>query len=150
MLSLSLAFILSQDQTLRCCYLVFVLFRINCRKHAECVDRRPVRISLGFHRRCPLPGRGGRSTLESEMTRVIFYLVSCTTVSLRPDQQAANLSLVIVTIAILSMISCPRFQKRCKGTAFFRTRKLYRKFFHFILAAANFRNGTSKGRGGPV
>ena len=26
-LSLSLAFILSQDQTLRCCYLVFFLFR---------------------------------------------------------------------------------------------------------------------------
>ena len=57
------------------------------------------------------------------------YLVSCTTVSLRPDYQAANLSLVIVTIAILSMISCPRFQKRCKGTAFFRTRKLFTKFF---------------------
>ena len=57
------------------------------------------------------------------------YLVSCTTVSLRPDCQAANLSLVIVTIAILSMISCPRFQKRCKGTAFFRTRKLFTKFF---------------------
>ena len=49
------------------------------------------------------------------------YLVSCTTVSLRPDCQAANLSLVIVTIAILSMISCPRFQKRCKGTYYFST-----------------------------
>ena len=30
-LGLSLAFILSQDQTLRCCYLVFFLFR-NCRR----------------------------------------------------------------------------------------------------------------------
>ena len=31
-LSLSLAFILSQDQTLRCCYIIFFLFR-NCSAH---------------------------------------------------------------------------------------------------------------------
>ena len=74
------------------------------------------------------------------------YLVSCTTVSLRPDCQAANLSLVIVTIAILSMISCPRFQKRCKGTAFFRTRKLFTKFFLPIPGGRNFRNETNQGQ----
>ena len=80
------------------------------------------------------------------MTRVIFvYLVSCTTVSLRPDCQAANLSLVIVTIAILSMISCPRFQKRCKGTAVFRTRKLFTKFFLPVPEGRNFRNETIQG-----
>ena len=134
-LSLSLAFILSQDQTLRCCYLVFLSFQ------KEMFAARP-------------GGRRGDSGQEVSGTRPGCYLckVLCRIdgVFMRaasPRLTPVFLYYFVLVIAKLSM--CSRFrvagnpsgkppsEKLCKVTANFPNRQIFSQLFF-----SNRRTGT--------
>ena len=133
-LSLSLAFILSQDQTLRCCYLVFLSFQ------KEMFAARP-------------GGRRGDSGQEVSGTRPGCYLckVLCRIdgVFMRaasPRLTPVFLYYFVLVIAKLSMCSRfrvagnpsgkPRRKSSAKLRRIFRTGKFFRNFF------SNRRTGT--------
>ena len=126
-LSLSLAFILSQDQTLRCCYLVFLSFQ------KEMFAARP-------------GGRRGDSGQEASGTRPGCYLckVLCRIdgVFMRaasPRLTPVFLYYFVLVIAKLSMCSRfrvagnpsgkPRRKSSAKLRRIFRTGKFFRNFF---------------------
>ena len=74
-LSLSLAFILSQDQTLRCCYSVFVFFRKLLLETRQLgASEHPGQASLTY---CSSPV-SKESDFVSGTRTFTFYLVSCT------------------------------------------------------------------------
>ena len=68
-LSLPLAFILSQDQTLRCCYMFFHFFLSGCRRSAP---RLPIREWRAPE---PFPAESTRGSPKKGLSRVPRYSI---------------------------------------------------------------------------
>ncbi len=78
-LSLSLAFILSQDQTLRCCLSCFFFFQIKTRQELLFLPfaTKPVKARSAFW--FPHPGRLLSIRLENWQSKNYYRFLSCTT-----------------------------------------------------------------------
>ena len=129
-LGLSLAFILSQDQTLRCCYLIYSFFLPSCRAPVA-APRRPE----GIAPRDPKP------RARSVRLRSLIYLELTRTPAGVPLLAAARLCTArrtpfVFVISSVASFQCPppdrpvlRGRRSCKGNNFFPFRKTLTGFF---------------------
>ena len=142
-LSLSLAFILSQDQTLRCCMLSFLLFRNVLKK------------ALG-EASAPRPPDDGLSLFP------VSYSSESPEARPTPPRRGASRTLAPVLLSNLSIAILSMFSPGCRRNSFFRKRRKTLQSYGLFPEPPNFfgvffRNfffgasgGRSRGNGSPA